>query len=222
MGCGVGRLSLAGFGMALVAVLAAGCGGSGQASARAASGARVTSSASEAVSGSATAVSRFSAAASPSASAVMFTSAASPVTVVTHASVAAPATHAGAGTPVAAAKKYATPVATFGDLAFGSLTDGTLCMSVPVTVSNTGAGQVYAISVQVSIEQWSSSTGKSTLVVPGGGTRSATYAVCLSGFTQPPGICYEVLEATDYWGDPYPTYEVPIIAHPLGTLCVPR
>jgi hypothetical protein len=121
-------------------------------------------------------------------------------------------------------KLYATPSFTFGQIGFVSLTNGTLCLSVPVTGSNSGAGSVYAISVFVSISAWHASTGKLAFAIPGHGSKSGTFTVCSAGFTQPRDQNYTVLEPGPmYWGDPNPgSGTANAVSASQGTVDIPR
>src|SRR6185437_3370882 len=54
-------------------------------------------------------------------------------------------------------------------------------------------------------------------------SRSATFTVCTSGFTQPAGVCYSVYEGgVEYWGDPNPDMaSIDAVTPGTGSLCIP-
>jgi hypothetical protein len=105
-----------------------------------------------------------------------------------------------------------------------SLTSGTLCLSVPVTGADSGAGRVYAIDVTVSISAWQASSGKQTFAIPGHGSKSGTFTVCSAGFTQPRDLNHTVLEpGPRVWADPYPNLPtVSAVRYQVGSVYIPK
>jgi len=97
-------------------------------------------------------------------------------------------------------------------------------VSIPVTVSDHGDGRIYSIGVSLGVAQWRLQTGKSTFPVAPHSSRSATFTVCTSGFTQPAGVCYSVYEGgVEYWGDPNPDMaSIDAVTPGTGSLCIPR
>lgn len=93
---------------------------------------------------------------------------------------------------------------TYGQISSVSLISDTLCFSVPTTVTNTGSGPVYAVQAYVSVEAWRASAAKVALAVPARSSRQTTFSFCISGFTQPGGVCYVAFLDGRYWGAPSP------------------
>ncbi len=110
---------------------------------------------------------------------------------------------------------------TYGDVSFVSYSGGTLCLSVPVTVSNTGNGRVYYIQLHVSVQAWDYWSAKTGLTVPAQSSRQTTFSFCYSNFTQPDSTCYSALLGSRYWGDPDPALG-DLGSESTGKFCVPH
>lgn len=220
-GSGLRLRSVAGISAAIVAFVACAtaCGGAGRTEATAHSAAPV------ALSTSASA----SADSSPTPSASAIATVASPTPSSVHSSAGALAASGTTPKPAkttapSSPKLYASPTITYGQIDFLSLTSGRLCVSIPVTVSDHGDGRVYSIGVSLGVAQWRLQTGKTTFPIAAHSSRSATFTVCTSDFTQPAGVCYSVYEGSvEYWGDPNPDMaSIDAVTPGTGTLCIPR
>lgn len=222
-GSGLRLRSAAAFGAAVAAFVACAtaCGGAGRTEPTAHSATPV------AVSTSASASADSSPTPSPSASANAASPSPTPSSV--HSSAGA---HGASGsspkpaktTAPTSPKLYASPTIAYGQIDFLSLTSGRLCVSIPDTVSDHGDGRIYSIGVSLGVAQWRLQTGKSTFPVAPHSSRSATFTVCTSGFTQPAGVCYSVYEGgVEYWGDPNPDMaSIDAVTPGTGSLCIPR
>lgn len=113
----------------------------------------------------------------------------------------------------------------YGTISVVSFSGGTLCLSLPVTVSNTGNGHLYDIEVHFNISQWGADSGKTTFAISPHSSRTYTWAPCIPGFTQPSDACYAAWVGLGgrYWGDPDPSLaDLGSSTANTDSFCIPR
>ena len=106
-------------------------------------------------------------------------------------------------TAASAPKGTASATFIYGQLS-ASLSGQTLCLTVPVTVSNTGSGNIYDVQIHLFIADSTVFSGKTPLAVAPHSSRSITFTLCASSYTGPTDVCNTIymLSGGDYWGDP--------------------
>ena len=113
----------------------------------------------------------------------------------------------------------------YGQISFVSLTSDTLCLSVPITVSNTGSGRIYAVQIHLFIGSSITFSAKTPLAVAPHASKSLAFTMCGSGYNGPPDGCNSMylLSGGEYWGDPDPAL-AGMAGTPTKTVsyCIPR
>lgn len=213
--------AVAGAGALVFASVLGGCAGGTRSETAAHTAFSAAVSASASASASAALSPTPSASASPPSAAPSSTPSQAPSSVAARGvsgSTPGPATHT---TAASTSNLRAVVTVSYGQVSFVSLSGETLCISVPVTVSNTGDGRVYSFELSASVSEWTHSTGKIAFAVSARSSRQATFPMCYSGFTQPGGVCYQARVGSDYWADP-DTALGGLGGESTSVFCIPR
>jgi hypothetical protein len=127
-------------------------------------------------------------------------------------------------TAASAPKGTASATFIYGQLS-ASLSGQRLCLTVPVTVSNSGSGSIYDVQIHLNFANSTVFSGKTALAVAPHASSSITFTLCASGYTGPSGVCNGIylLSGGEFWGDPDPAL-AGMAGTPSRTIsyCIPR